>query len=169
VLWIWIQNLQFGSGTREKPSGYTTHEITIFKYKMGDFFFWPKNGVSAIKVSLWYFKTKILPFYSLLSGSSSWGMLSNGLVGLILGHPSALLLYDGSASFLSRFGLSGSLPLQNFSQIVIVHFHNFVKVRLHSPFKWGRGRGSGFAGSDARWVSYPFFHNKGFDGQSRQA
>jgi hypothetical protein len=73
VLWIWIQNLQFGSGTREKPSGYTTHEITIFKYKMGDFFFWPKNGVSAIKVSLWYFKTKILPFYSLLSGSSSWG------------------------------------------------------------------------------------------------
>jgi hypothetical protein len=44
-----------------------------FKYKMGDFFFWPKNGVSAIKVSLWYFKTKILPFYSLLSGSSSWG------------------------------------------------------------------------------------------------
>ncbi len=23
---------------------------------MGDFFFWPKNGVSAIKVSLWYFK-----------------------------------------------------------------------------------------------------------------
>jgi hypothetical protein len=42
----------FGSGTREKPSGYTTHEITIFKYKMGDFCFWPKNDVSAIKVSL---------------------------------------------------------------------------------------------------------------------
>ena len=56
MLWIWIQNLWFGSGTREKPSGYTTHEITIFKYKMGDFFFWPKNGVSAIKVSLWYFR-----------------------------------------------------------------------------------------------------------------
>ena len=55
VLWIWIQNLWFGSGTREKPSGYTTHEITIFKYKMGYLFFWPKNGVSAIKVSLWYF------------------------------------------------------------------------------------------------------------------
>jgi hypothetical protein len=42
----------FGSGTREKPSGYTTHEITIFKYKMGDFCIWPKNDVSAIKVSL---------------------------------------------------------------------------------------------------------------------
>ena len=35
----------FVSGTREKPSGYTTHEITIFKYKMGDFFFWPKKTV----------------------------------------------------------------------------------------------------------------------------
>ena len=45
VLWIWIQNLWFGSGTREKPSGYTTHEITIFKYKMGYFYFWPKNDV----------------------------------------------------------------------------------------------------------------------------
>jgi len=33
----------FGSGTRENPSGYTTHEITIFKYKMGDFCFWPKE------------------------------------------------------------------------------------------------------------------------------
>ena len=54
VLWIWIQNLWFGSGTREKPSGYTT--ITIFNIRMGYFFFWPKNGVSAIKVSLWYFK-----------------------------------------------------------------------------------------------------------------
>jgi len=35
VSWIWIQNLWFGSGTREKPSGYTT--ITIFNIRMGYF------------------------------------------------------------------------------------------------------------------------------------
>jgi hypothetical protein len=26
-------------------------------------------------------------------------------------------------------------------------------------FKWGREQGSDFAGSDARWVPYPLFHN----------
>jgi hypothetical protein len=34
--------------------------------------------------------------------------------GRSLGHSSTLLLSDGTASFLSRFGLSGSLPLQTF-------------------------------------------------------
>ena len=71
--------------------------------------------------------------------------------GRSLGHSSTLLLSDGTASFLSRFGLSGSLPLQTFSQIVMVHFHSFCQeVTLHSPLNEEENKGSDFAGSDAR-------------------
>ena len=71
VLWIWIQNLWFGSGTREKPSGYTT--ITIFNIRMGYFLLvaTKNNGVSAIKVSLWYFTLSRFYLLVFAAGSSS--------------------------------------------------------------------------------------------------
>ncbi len=126
VLWIWIQNLWFGSGTREKSSGYTTHEITIFNIIY--FFFWPKNGVSAIKVSLWYFK--ILSRFYLFN-----------LCCLVLHHGGQLPMDWWVSSrpliplccFLmvllpSRLGSRSVRKLANvgFSQIVMVHFQNFV-------------------------------------------
>ncbi len=128
MLWIWIQNLWFGSGTWEKPSGYTTHEMTILNIRMGYFFFWPKNCVSAIKVSLWYFK--ILSRFYLFN-----------LCCLVLHHGGCFPLDGGSHSrpliplccflsccFPSRLGSKSvrKLVSAGFSQIVMVHFHNFV-------------------------------------------
>ena len=102
VLWIWIQNLWFGSGTREKPSGYTTHEITIFKYKMGDFCFWPKE--TMYQQLRFHFDFILSRFYLF---KYCWTVLHHGeclpMVGRSLGHSSTLLLYDGTASSLFWF------------------------------------------------------------------
>jgi len=105
----------FGSGTRENPSGYTTHEITIFKYKMGDFCFWPKE--TMYQQLRFYFD--IFRFYQdftflIIAGRFFIMGAAFQWFGRSLGHSSTLLLSDGTASFLSRFGLSGSLPLQTF-------------------------------------------------------
>ena len=120
----------FGSGTREKPSGYTTHEITIFKYKMGDFCFWPKETM----YQQFRFHFDILRFYQ------DFTFLNFAVWFFIMG-----------AAF-QWFGRSHSRPLiplccflmvllpsclglvcqedchcRLFSPIVMVHFHSFVK------------------------------------------
>ena len=97
-------------------------------------------------------------------------------------HP-ALLLSDGSASFLSKFGLSGSLPLQDFRKlswsifiilskdgplflfqpeatffILCLEQMNLPRGETPLPLlKNGRRRGSDFAGPDACSFPYPFF------------
>ena len=129
MLWIWIQNLWFGSGTREKPSGYTTHEITIFNIIWAIFSFGQKTVYQKLR-----FHFDILRFYQdftflifavwffIMGDAFHWtgGSHSRPFIPLCCFLMVLLLSCLG-------FCLSGSLPLQNFSQIVMVHFHSFVK------------------------------------------
>jgi hypothetical protein len=74
---IWIRNP--GKSFRIHNS------LTIFKYNMGDFCFWPKE--TMYQQLRFYFD--IFRFYQdftfliFAAGSSSWGITSNGLVGPI--------------------------------------------------------------------------------------
>ena len=137
---------------------------------MGGFFFWPINGVSASKVSLWYFKilSRFYLYILLLlvlhhRGCLQWFSMSH------LGHSSHSAASDGSASALN---LSGSLLLQDFCKLSWSIFNGPLLLfqpeatffilcleKLNQPggetpllFCWGWGRRSDFAGSDVRWV-----------------
>ncbi len=133
---------------------------------MGDFFFWPKNGVSSIKVSLWYFK--ILSRFTFLNFAVWFFIMGDAFHWTGGSQSRPFIPLCCFLMVLLPSCLSGSLPVQNFSQIVMVHFHNFVTLFIclgkaestrrwdSTPLKWGRGRGSDFAGSDACWVHHFF-------------
>ncbi len=143
MLWIWIHNLWFGSGTREKPSGYTTHEITIFKYKMGDFFFWPKNGESAIKVSLWYFKIlsrfylfNFAVWFFIMGDAFHWtgGSHSRPLIPLCC---FLMVLLPSCLGFVCQ----EACHCRTFRKLSWSIFIILSRGETPLLFKWGRGRG----------------------------
>jgi hypothetical protein len=162
VLWIWIQNLWFGSGTRERPSGYTTHEITIFKYKMGDFCFWPKETM----YQQLRFHFDILRFYqdfTFLNFAVWFFIVGDAFQWFGMSHSRPLIPLCCFLMVLLPSCLDlvcqGACHCRTFRKLSWSIFMILSRDKTPLSFKWRREQGSDFAGSDARWVPYPLFHN----------
>ena len=120
----------FGSGTRENPSGYTTHEITIFKYKMGDFCFWPKETMYQ-QLRFYFDIFRYYQDFTFLIIAGRFFIMGAAFQWFGRSHCRPLIPLCCFLMVLlpSCLGLvcQEACHCRLFSQIVMVHFHSFVK------------------------------------------